>query len=58
MKFYKCSDDFFINLDLVTNISKKRGDWFVYFVGEQNGKLITPFDVFEIKKILFPKNEG
>lgn len=57
MNFYKCSDNFIINLDLVKTISRKDNDWHVYFIGEQDGVYIMSCMAAEIKRIIFSKRK-
>lgn len=33
MNFYKATDNFLINLDLVKKIARKNDNWYVYFIG-------------------------
>ena len=57
MNFYKATDNFLINLDLVKKIARKNDDWYVYFIGEEEGTFIMSCMASEIKKILFSKNK-
>ena len=57
MNFYKATDNFFINLDLVKKIARKEDKWYVYFIGEEEGTFIMSCMAAEIKKILFSKNK-
>ena len=57
MNFYKGTDNFFINLDLVKKISRKNNDWYVYFIGDEEGTFIMPCMASEIKRIICYKSE-
>lgn len=57
MNFYKATDNYIINLDLVKRIARKENDWYVYFIGEDEGHFIMSCMASEIKKILFHKKE-
>lgn len=57
MNFYKGTDNYLINLDLVTKVAIKDGDWYVYFVGEKEGEYIETCMASEIKKMVFSKSE-
>ena len=57
MNFYKGTENFLINLDLVTKVAMKDKDWYVYFIGDKEGTYIMHRMASEIKKIVFSKSE-
>lgn len=57
MNFYKGTDNYLINLDLVKKVARKNNDWYVYYIGEQEGEYIMSCMASEIKRIVFSKSE-